>query len=110
MLNYSFIFLLHLFILLTKTKPKKMSKIKTFLINNSQQPGIFSVCSQILIYLSLIVFYYIPAPFVQTVDGAIRRINLYPLNNSIGFAGIYPLDSDLSGGYWRQENNSYEKL
>ena len=39
-----------------------------------------------------------PAPVVQTMDGAIRRINHYPLDNSIGFAGVYPLDSDLSGG------------
>ena len=38
------------------------------------------------------------APVVQTMDSAIRRINRYPLDNSIGFASVYPLDSDLSGG------------
>ena len=34
---------------------------------------------------------------VQTMDSAIRKINHYPLDNSIGFASVYPLDSDLSG-------------
>ena len=38
------------------------------------------------------------APVVQTMDSAIRRINHYPLDNSIDFASVYPLDSDLSGG------------
>ena len=38
-------------------------------------------------------------PVVQTIDSAIRRINHYPLDNSIDFASVYPLDSDLSGGY-----------
>ena len=31
------------------------------------------------------------APVVQTMDSAIRRINHYPLDNSIGFASLYPL-------------------
>ena len=34
----------------------------------------------------------------QTMDSAIHRINHCPLNNSIGFASVYALDSDLSGG------------
>ena len=38
------------------------------------------------------------APVVQTIDSAIRRINHYLLDNSIGFASVYPLDSDLSSG------------
>ena len=38
------------------------------------------------------------APVVQTMDSAIRRINHYPVDNSIGFASVYPLDSDFSGG------------
>ena len=38
------------------------------------------------------------APFVQTMDSDIRRINNYPPYNSIGSAGVYPLVSDLSGG------------
>ena len=39
------------------------------------------------------------APVVQTMDSAIRRINHYrPLDNSIGFACVYSVDSDLSGG------------
>ena len=36
------------------------------------------------------------APVVQTMDSAIRRINHYPLDNSIGLASVYPLDSGLS--------------
>ena len=43
------------------------------------------------------VYYFFQAPVVQTIDSAIRRINNYPLDNSIGFASVYPLDSDLSG-------------
>ena len=43
------------------------------------------------------VYYFFQAPVVQTNDSAIRRINYYPLDNSIGFASVYPLDSDLSG-------------
>ena len=37
-------------------------------------------------------------PVVQTLDSAIQRINLYPVDNAIGFPNTYPLDSDLSGG------------
>jgi len=37
------------------------------------------------------------APVVQKVDSTIHRINHYPLDNAIGFANTYPLDSDLSG-------------
>ena len=38
------------------------------------------------------------APVVQTLDSAIHRINLYPVDNPIAFPKTYPLDSDLSGG------------
>ena len=38
------------------------------------------------------------APVVQKLDSAIHRINLYPVDNAIGFPSTYPLDSDLSGG------------
>ena len=38
------------------------------------------------------------APVVRRVGSAIHRINHYPLDNSIGFDSVYPLDSDLSGG------------
>ena len=38
------------------------------------------------------------APVVQKVDSAIHRINLYPVDNPIGFPNTYPLDSDLSSG------------
>ena len=34
-------------------------------------------------------------------------INHYPLDNSIGFASVYPLDSDLSA---RQRYPSFEQL
>ena len=39
-----------------------------------------------------------PAPVVQKVDSAIRWINLYSVDNAIGFPNTYPLDRDLSGG------------
>ena len=38
------------------------------------------------------------APVVQTLDNAIQRIKIYPLDSAIGFPNTYPLDSDLSGG------------
>ena len=38
------------------------------------------------------------APVVRRVDSGIHWINHYPLDNSISFATVYPLDSDLSGG------------
>ena len=39
------------------------------------------------------------APLVQTLDSAIHRIKIYPVDNAIGFPNTYPLDSDLSGRY-----------
>ena len=47
------------------------------------------------------------APVVQTLDSAIHWINHYPLDNSIGFASVYSLDSDLSAG---QRYPSFEQL
>ena len=38
------------------------------------------------------------APVVQTLDSAIHRIKIYPVDNAIDFPNTYPLDSDLSGG------------
>ena len=38
------------------------------------------------------------APVVRKVDSAIHWINHYPLDNSIGFASVYPLENDLSSG------------
>ena len=38
------------------------------------------------------------APVVQTLDSAIHRIKIYPVDSAIGFPNTYPLDSDLSGG------------
>ena len=47
------------------------------------------------------------APVVQTMDSAVHWINHYPADNSIGFASVYLLDSDLTGGHrlnnWGQE-------
>ena len=37
------------------------------------------------------------ASFVQKVDSAIHRINLYPMDNATDFPNTYPLDNDLSG-------------
>ena len=51
---------------------------------------------------------YTQAPVVQTMDSAVHRINHYPADNSIiGFASVYPLDSDLCG---RQRYPSFEQL
>ena len=47
------------------------------------------------------------APVVQTMDSAVHRINHYPADNTIGFASVYPLDSDLYGG---QRYPSFEQL
>ena len=38
------------------------------------------------------------AAVVQTLDSAINRIKIYPMDSTIGFPNTYPLDSDLSGG------------
>ena len=37
-------------------------------------------------------------PVFQTLDSAIDRIKIYPVDSAIGFPNTYPLDSDLSGG------------
>ena len=47
------------------------------------------------------------APVVQTLDSAIHWINHCPQDNSIGFASVYPLDSNLSAG---QRYSSFEQL
>ena len=39
-------------------------------------------------------------PVLQKVNSAIHRINHYPVDNTIGFANTYPLDSDLLGGQY----------
>ena len=38
------------------------------------------------------------APVVQTMDSAIHRIKIYPVDSAIDFRNSYPLDSDLSSG------------
>ena len=38
------------------------------------------------------------APVVQKVDSPIHQINYYPVDNTIGFANAYLLDSDWSAG------------
>ena len=48
--------------------------------------------------LFVVSFLFTQAPVVQKLDSAIHRINLYPVDNAIGFPNTYPLDSDLSGG------------
>ena len=47
---------------------------------------------------SISVFIPFLAPVVRRVDSAIHRINHYSVDNSIGFASVYPLYSDLSSG------------
>ena len=46
---------------------------------------------QVIIYIDL-------APVVQTMDSAIHRIKIYPVDSVIDFRNTYPLDSDLSSG------------
>ena len=43
-------------------------------------------------------FITIQAPVVQKLDSAIHQINLYPVDNAIGFPNTYLLHSDLSSG------------
>ena len=38
------------------------------------------------------------AAVVQSLDSAIHRLKIYPVDNAAGFPNTYPLDSDLSGG------------
>ena len=38
------------------------------------------------------------APIVENVDNAVHWINLYPVENEIGFPNAYLLDGDSSGG------------
>ena len=38
------------------------------------------------------------APVVQKVDSTLHWINLYPMDNPIGFPNTYPLDRGLSSG------------
>ena len=40
-----------------------------------------------------------PGPVVQKVDNGIHWINHYPVDRATGFPNIYPLDSNLSGGW-----------
>ena len=48
--------------------------------------------------LALFFFHCFLALVVKKVDSPIQRINLYPVDNAIGFPNTYPLDSDLFGG------------
>ena len=47
------------------------------------------------------------APVVQKMDSAIHWKNHYPLDNSIAFPSVFPLNSHLSGG---QRYPSFEQL
>ena len=48
--------------------------------------------------LALFFFHCFLALVVKKVDSTIHWINLYALDNAIGFPNTYPLDSDLFGG------------
>jgi len=65
-------------------------------LDKSLYRGIMQYLLVSVILICWIVIYL--APVVQEVDNAIHRINLYPLDSTIGFPNIYPLDSNLSGG------------
>ena len=56
------------------------------------------VSEEEIVAISEAAFFIHLAPVVQTMDNAIHRINHYPLDNAIGFAITYPVDSDLSAG------------
>ena len=61
--------------------------IENFLYNYIFKPFV-EIAIQILIFLSAML----------TLSLGCLWINHYPVDNSIGFASVYPLDSDLSGG------------
>ena len=42
-----------------------------------------------------IKFDVLQAAVVQTLDSAIHRIKIYPMDSAVGFPNTYPLDSDL---------------
>ena len=42
-----------------------------------------------------IKFDVLQAAVVQTLDSAIHRIKIYPIDSAVGFPNTYPLDSDL---------------
>ena len=73
---------------------KKFSRCKLFnsfsILSNSKRESLFNV-NTIKRKFTLL------APAVQKVDSAIHRINLYPVDNAVGFPNTYPLDSDLFG-------------
>ena len=56
------------------------------------------LCSRKTCLTSLGLFIYL-APIVETLDSAFHRINLSPVDNSIGFPNAYPVDGDLSN-FW----------
>ena len=56
------------------------------------------VSEEIIVAINEAAIFIHLAPVVQTMDSAIHWINHYPLDNSVGFASVYPLDSDLSSG------------
>ena len=41
---------------------------------------------------------YSRGPVVRNGDNTIHWINLYPVDNAVGFPNTYPLDSDFSVG------------
>ena len=52
----------------------------------------------ILLFSDFTFFCSFQATVVQTLDSAIHRIKIYPMDSTIGFPNSYLLDSDLSGG------------
>ena len=60
--------------------------------------GPYKLCDLSYLFLSH-NFDKILAPVVRRLDSAIHWINHYPLNNSIDFPRVYPLDRHLLGGY-----------
>ena len=48
--------------------------------------------------LALFSFHCFLALVVKKVDSAIQWMNLYSVDNAIGFPNTYPLENDLSGG------------
>ena len=82
---------LHISLLYSSKQQRKMTNFQVLTITwpNNSESSFLSLCFKSL--LTNLV------PVVRRVGSAIHWINHYPWDNSIGFASVYPLDSDLSG-------------
>ena len=74
--------------------PRKLEKNRGLNEARTQDRAIGRLLLYQLSYQSYRVLSKIPRdPVIRRVDSAILRLNHYLLDNSIGFAGVYPVDS-----------------